>query len=426
MLGARKIEPFWFSSAEVSDQMSELSINAASTDTLPNDAKEAILRIACRIEPGLIAVRRDLHAHPELAFEEVRTAGVVSRELTRLGIAHETGIGVTGIVALIKGSRPGPVLAIRADMDALPIHEQTGLDFASTYPGLMHACGHDIHTSTLLGVAAVLKELAPSIAGTVKLIFQPAEEAIGGAERMIAEGVLEGPHVDMALGFHNYPHIPVGQFGFCRGPALAAADTFEVVVHGKSGHAAHPYAAVDPIIAACQLIGQLQTVVSREVRPLHPVVVTIGAIHGGVAANIIPDSVTFIGTVRTLHAEAQDTAESAIRRLCAGMMEGMRVRCDVTYTRGVPAMLNDDSVLDPTVAAVRLQFGDDAVRQTEPSMGAEDFALMSQVVPSFQLGIGSGAPGRDDRLHNSGYQPDEACIGLGVQALSRAALEMLS
>lgn len=392
---------------------------------LPNDPQTAIRRITDRIEAGLIEVRRDLHAHPELAFEEVRTAGVVSRELTRLGIAHTTGIAKTGVVAMIHGGRPGPVLAIRADMDALPILEQSGLPFASTIPGLMHACGHDIHTSTLLGVAAVLKELAPSLAGQVKLIFQPAEEAIGGAEKMIEEGVLEGPHVDMALGFHNYPHLPVGTFGFCPGPALAAADTFEVVVHGKSGHAAHPYAAVDPIVAACQLISQLQTVVSREVRPLHPVVVTVGAIHGGVAANIIPDSVTFIGTVRTLHADAQDVAEAAIHRLCAGMAEGMRVRCELTYTRGVPAMLNDDRVLEPTVAAVRLQLGD-VIHRTEPSMGAEDFALMSQVLPAFQLGIGSGAPGRADRLHNSAYAPDEACIGLGVQALSRAAMEMLS
>jgi len=403
--------------------MSDLTVGAAPL--LPNDTTEAIRAITERIEAGLIDVRRDLHAHPELAFEEVRTAGVVARELTRLGIKHETGIAKTGVVGIIEGGRPGPVLAIRADMDALPILEKTNLPFASRTPGLMHACGHDIHTTTLLGVAAVLQKLAPSIAGTVKLIFQPAEEAIGGAERMIAEGVLEGPHVDMALGFHNYPQLPAGQFGFCPGPALAAADTFEVVVNGRSGHAAHPYAAVDPIVAAAQLISQLQTVVSREVRPLHPAVVTVGAINGGIAANIIPDSVTFKGTVRTLHAEAQDTAEAAIRRLCAGMAEGMRVQCDLTYTRGVPAMLNDDTVLEPTVAAVRLQLGD-VIHRTEPSMGAEDFALMSQVVPSFQLGIGSGAPGRADRLHNSGYQPDEACIGLGVQALSRAALEMLS
>ncbi len=390
---------------------------------LPNDTQSAIATITAEIEAGLIEVRRDLHAHPELAFEEFRTAGVVARELTRLGIAHECGIAITGVVGTIKGGRPGPTLVIRADMDALPIHEQTGQSFASTKPGLMHACGHDIHTTTLLGVADVLNRLAPSLAGTVKLVFQPAEEAIGGAEKMIEAGVLEG--VDMAIGFHNYPQLPVGQFGFCPGPALAAADTFEVTVHGKSGHAAHPYAAVDPIVAAAQLICQLQTIVSREVRPLHPAVVTVGAINGGIASNIIPDSVTFKGTVRTLHAEAQDTAEAAIKRLCAGMAEGMRVHCNVTYTRGVPAMLNNDSVLEPVVASVRRQLGD-VIHRTEPSMGAEDFALMSQVVPAFQLGIGAGAPGRDDRLHNSGYQPDEACIGLGVQALSRAALDMLS
>ncbi len=390
---------------------------------LLNDPQSAIRAIAERIEPGLIEVRRDIHAHPELAFEEVRTAGVVARELTRLGVAHTTGVGITGVVGVIEGGRPGPTLAIRADMDALPILEQTGLPFASRTPGLMHACGHDIHTTTLLGVAAVLKELAPQMAGTVRLIFQPAEEAIGGAERMIAEGVLDG--VDTALGFHNYPGLPVGTFGYCRGPALAAADTFEITVHGKSGHAAHPYSAVDPIVAAASLIGQLQTVVSREVKPLHPAVVTVGAIHGGVAANIIPDSVTLRGTVRTLHAEAQDTAEAAIKRLCAGMLEGMRTRIDCVYTRGVPAMLNSDVVLDPTIAAVRAQLGD-VVVQVPPSMGAEDFALMSQVRPAFQLGIGSGAPGRDDHLHNSDYQPDEACIALGVQALSRAALEMLA
>ena len=373
----------------------------------------------------MIAVRRDLHAHPELAFEEVRTAGVVANELTRMGIAHETGIAQTGVVGIINGGRPGPVLAIRADMDALPIQERTDLPWASTKPGLMHACGHDIHTTTLLGVADVLHKIAPSLAGTVKLIFQPAEEAIGGAEQMIEAGVLEGPKVDMAIGFHNYPHIPVGEFSFCPGPALAAADMFTIEVHGKSGHAAHPYAAIDPIVAAATLITQLQTVVSREMRPLHPAVVTVGAINGGIAHNIIPDSVVIKGTVRTLHKEAQDIAERAIQRMCDGAEIAMRTRCTLTYERGVPAMLNDDRVLEPVVEAVRKQLGD-VIHRREPSMGAEDFALMSQMVPAFQLGIGSGAPGRADRLHNSGYAPDEACIGLGVQALARAAVEILA
>jgi amidohydrolase len=392
--------------------------------SLPNDPQAAIQEATQRIEPELTEIRRDIHAHPELAFEEVRTAGVVARELEKLGIEHRTGVAKTGVIGTIRGGRPGPTLAIRADMDALPIHEQTGLPYASTITGKMHACGHDIHTTTLLGVAAVLRDLAPQLAGTVRLLFQPAEEAIGGAKEMIAAGALEG--VDMALGFHNSPDMAVGKFSYVRGPSLAAADTFEVAVHGHSGHAAAPHTTVDPIVAAAQLISQLQTIVSREVKPLQPCVVTVGAIHGGTAPNIIPDSVTFRGTVRTLHAEARDIAEAAIKRLADGMHGGMRVRCDVSYTRGVPAMVNDDRVLTPTVAAVRAQFGDAAVTEGEPVMGAEDFALMAEIVPSFQLRIGSGAPGRHDRLHNSGYQPDEACIGLGVQALSRAALEMLA
>ncbi len=390
-----------------------------------NDPTTAIREITQRIEPALIEIRRDIHANPELAFEEVRTAGVVAHELTRLGIEHQTGIAKTGVVGLIKGGRPGPVLAIRADMDALPIEEKTGLPFASTKLGLMHACGHDLHTTTLLGVAAVLKELAPQLAGTVKLVFQPAEEAIGGMSAMIEAGVMDDPKIDMALSLHNGPDLPVGTFGFVRGHALAAADGFSITVRGKSGHAAHPHFAIDPIVAAATLVTQLQTVVSREVRPIHPAVVTVGMIHGGTARNIIPDSCTITGTVRTLHPEARDIAEAAIKRLAAGMLEGMRVICEVEYRRGVPPLRNDDKVVLPTVEAIRHQFGD-VVIEREPSLGGEDFALMAELVPAFQLRVGSGQPGRSDRLHNSGYQPDERCIGLGVQALSRAALELLA
>jgi amidohydrolase len=392
---------------------------------LANDPTTAIRDATQRIEPALIEIRRDIHANPELGFEEIRTAGVVARELSRLGIAHQTGIGKTGVVGLIEGGRPGPVLAIRADMDALPIEEKTGLPFASTKIGLMHACGHDIHTTTLIGVAAVLKELAPQLAGTIKLVFQPAEEGIGGMQAMIADGVMDGPKIDLALGFHNHPEIPVGAFGFVHGACLAAADRFDIVVRGKSGHAAYPHHAVDPIVAAAMLVAQLQTVVSREVRPTHPAVVTVGAINGGTTYNIIPDACLIKGTVRTLHPPARDAAEAAIKRLAAGMLEGMRVACDVDYRRGVPPLRNTDSVLEPTVAAVRHQLGD-VIDEFEPSLGGEDFALMADLVPAFQLRVGSSQPGRSDRLHNSAYQPDERCIGFGVQALSRAALELLA
>ncbi len=373
--------------------------------------------------PHLIGLRRDIHAFPELAFEETRTAGIVARELARMAIPHRTGIGRTGVLGVIEGGRPGPTLAIRADMDALPIHEETGLPFASQVAGKMHACGHDIHTATLLGVGAVLKDLAPMLAGRVLLVFQPAEEVLEGAAAMIAEGAAEG--VDMALGFHNHPEMPCGSFGYVRGACLAASDRFDLVIRGRSGHAAHPYAAVDPIVAASAFVAQAQTVVSREIKPIHPAVVTIGSFQGGTTYNIIPERVHLKGTVRTLHEAARDTAEAAIRRLAQGLEQAMRVECALDYQRKVPPLVNDDRVLEPAIAAVRAQFGE-VVEEGEPSMGSEDFSEFAARAPSFQLRIGSGAPGRDDRLHNAFYQPDEGCIAHGVQALSRAALELLS
>ena len=394
-----------------------------SVTDIPNDPGRRIREAAAAIESHLVAIRRDIHAHPELAFEETRTAGIVAAELARLAIPHRTGIGRTGVLGVIEGGRPGPTLAIRADMDALPIHEDTGLPFASQVDGKMHACGHDIHTATLLGVGAVLKDLAPMLAGRVLLVFQPAEEVLEGAAAMIADGAADG--VDLALGFHNQPDLPVGRFGFARGACLAAADRFDLVVRGKSGHAAHPYAAVDPIVAASAFVAQVQTVVSREIKPIHPAVVTIGMFQGGATYNIIPERVHLKGSVRTLHADARDAAEAAIRRLASGLEATMRVQCAMDYQRKVPPLVNDDRVLDQTMAAVRAQFGE-VVHEGEASMGSEDFAEFAARAPAFQLRIGSGAPGRDDRLHNDRYQPDERCIALGVQALSRAAIDILA
>ncbi|MBY0336491.1 MAG: amidohydrolase [Acetobacteraceae bacterium] len=388
----------------------------------PNDPGTRIREATAPLEARLIELRRDIHAHPELAFEEVRTAGIVAAELTRLGIPHRTGVGGTGVVGTIKGGRPGPVLAIRADMDALPIQEETGLPFASRVAGKMHACGHDIHTVTLLGAAEVLVAMAPALAGEIRLIFQPAEEVLEGAPAMIRDGAADG--VDMAIGFHNGPDMPVGTFGYVRGPNLAASDRFDIVLRGKSGHAAHPYAAVDPIVAAAHLVAQLQTVVSREQKPLHPCVVTVGMFQGGTTYNIIPERVALKGTVRTLHAAARDVAEGAIRRLVAGIEQTMRVTATVDYQRMVPPLVSDDRVLDPAIAAVRAQFGE-VVHEGEPSMGAEDFSAFAERAPAMHLRVGAGAPGRADRLHNADYQPDERCIGLGVQALARIAVDML-
>ncbi|RKK05134.1 amidohydrolase [Pseudoroseomonas wenyumeiae] len=388
-----------------------------------NDPSRRIREAAAALAPRLVELRRDIHTHPELAFEEVRTSGIVAAELERMGIAHRTGVGRTGVLGFIEGGRPGPTLAIRADMDALPIHEETGLPFASQTDGKMHACGHDIHTVTLLGVASVLKDLAPHFAGRVALVFQPAEETLEGADAMIADGALEG--VDMALGFHNHPDMPTGRFGYVRGACLAAADKFDLIIRGKSGHAAHPYAAVDPIVAAAHFVTQAQTVVSREIKPLQPAVVTIGQSTGGTTYNIIPERVHLKGSVRTLHPEARDTAEAALRRLAEGIAVGMRVEAQMDYQRKVPPLLNSDRVLEPALVALADQFGMDFVDEGEPSMGSEDFSAFATRVPALQLRIGSSAPGRQDALHNAKYQPDEGCIPAGVEALSRVALQLL-
>ncbi len=389
---------------------------------LSNDPARTIREEAARLEPRLIALRRDIHRHPELAFEEHRTAGIVAAELSRIGIPHRTGVGGTGVLGVIEGARPGPTLALRADMDALPIEEETGLDFASTVPGKMHACGHDIHTATLLGAAEVLAGLRAHLAGRIVLIFQPAEEVLEGAPAMIADGAAEG--IDMAIGFHNHPDKPVGSFGYVRGPSLAASDRFDLHLRGRSGHAAHPYAAVDPIVGAAHLITQLQTVVSREQKPLHPCVVTVGMMNAGTTYNIIPERAHLRGTVRTLHAEARDVAEAAIRRLVEHTAAAMRLEARLDYQRKIGPLVNDDRVLEPALASLRAHFGE-VVQEGQPSMGAEDFAAFAERAPAFHLGIGAGAPGRNDRLHNADYQPDERCIGLGVQALSRIALDLL-
>lgn len=389
-----------------------------------NDLSSLIQQLSDKIEPDLIEIRRDIHAHPETGFDVERTAGVVARELERLGIEHQTGIGRTGVVGLIKGGRPGPTLVIRADMDALPIEEQTGLPFASTHQGKMHACGHDLHTATLIGIGSVLKEIAPRLSGNVKLMFQPAEETLeSGARAMIEDGILDG--VDYALGFHNQPEEPTGTFTFVEGVANGSSDEFDITVHAASGHAARPHQAVDPIVATAQLINQLQTVVSREVDPMRTAVLTIGSIHGGHTHNIIPDAVTLMGTVRCQDAATRNVVEAAVRRISAGLEASMRVRCEINYVRGVPSMVSDPYLIETTGAAIREHYGDVFFKRGG-SLGSEDFALVAEKVPSFQLGVGASQEGRNDKLHNSDYQPDERSIKNGVVSLSLAAIRILS
>jgi amidohydrolase len=390
-----------------------------------NDPAVLIDGLIRKAEPHLIGIRRDLHAHPETGFETVRTAKVVADELSLMGLRPKTGVGKTGVVAEITGGRPGPCLILRADMDALPIHEETGLPFASTIAGKMHACGHDLHTAALLGAAGALVQIAPQLAGTVRLIFQPAEETQeSGAAAMIADGAADG--VDMAIAFHNRPEHPAGAISLNRGASTASSDEFKVVVHGKSGHAARPHAATDPIVAAAHIITQLQTVISREMDPSLSAVLTVGHIAGGATQNIIPDTCMFEGTVRCRSPQSRNLAEASFRRICEGAALALNVRAKVDYVRGAPALINDDSMIDRTAAALSLQFDAPVLVEQGSTFGAEDFSYFSERIPSVQIFIGSGQSGRDDRVHNSDYQHDESCIARSAIALTRMAVEFLS
>ncbi|MCZ7450884.1 M20 family metallopeptidase [Agrobacterium rhizogenes] len=392
---------------------------------LLNDLGPRISELVSDIESRLIEIRRDLHAHPELGFETTRTAQIVADELTAMGLEVKTGVGRSGVVAEIAGQYPGPCVIIRADMDALPIEEATGLPFASTVKGSMHACGHDLHTASLLGAANALSVLKPRLHGNVRLVFQPAEEiADSGAAAMIRDGAAEGG--DFAIGFHNMPHLPAGQVQLTLGASTASSDEFKVVVRGVSGHAARPHLAEDPIVAAAYMIAQLQTVVSRQVDPANSAVLTVGLIHGGRTQNIIPDACIFEGTVRCRSPQTRDIAEESFRRICNGAAQASNVTVDIDYVRGVPGVMNDEALVTRATEAFTQQFGEAPLVEVSQDFGGEDFAYFSERMPALHINIGSSQSGRADRLHNSDYQPDEDCIAKSAVALTRMAVELLS
>lgn len=391
-----------------------------------NDVTSAIERQAAALEPALIAIRRDIHAHPELGHDTPRTSALVIGELKAMGLSPRTGVGGHGVTVDIAGGAGfGPMVLIRADMDALPMDEQTGLAFASTIPGRMHACGHDLHTATLLGVGRILAGMAHSLRGSVRLVFQPAEETIdSGAKRMVADGAAEGASI--ALGFHNMPELAVGKFGYVRGAVFASGDEFRVTVRGRSGHAARPYTALDPIVAAAAIVLQLQTAVSRSVNPAAAPVLTVGQIHGGTAFNIIPETCFFEGTIRCRSAESREIMKQRFHQICEGGAAAMGMTCEIDFIRGCPPEINDDAILDSTILSVERQFGQASLIECPGDYGTEDFAYFTELMPSAHIFVGSSQPGRNDRVHNTDYQPDERCIGFGVAALTRAAIDLLS
>ncbi|HWL92936.1 MAG TPA: M20 family metallopeptidase [Phycisphaerae bacterium] len=382
-----------------------------------------------RITPALAALRHEIHAHPELAFEEIETAKRILDRLTPLkNLRIQTGLAKTGIVATLNADKPGRCVALRAEMDALPIEEKTGAAYASNISGKMHACGHDGHSTCLVGAAIVLSQMADKLPGKVKFIFQPAEESGGGGGILCEQGVLGDPDVDAAFALHGWPYMDLGEVGICPGPAMAATNPWKIVIRGKGAHAAYPHRGVDPIVVAAHVVTALQTIASRNIDPLDAVVVTVATINAGTAGNIIPESAELTGTIRTLDA---DVRQRVVERFC-GLVEqtaaafGATARVDLRW--GYPVVVNDGKMSALVADVAREIVGPEKVQENlRPSMGGEDFAYYAERVPAafWRLGVRRGDPAVQPTLHQPTYDfPDEA-IPLAVRMHCEIAMRFL-
>jgi amidohydrolase len=399
---------------------------------------------AARVEPGVITTRRDLHQHPELGNREVRTAKIVADRLRALNIEVTENVAHTGVIGLLKGAKPGKVVALRADMDALPVTEQVDLPFASKVRtayngqevGVMHACGHDAHVAILLGVAEVLAGMREQIPGTVKFIFQPAEEGApqgeeGGAELMVKEGALDNPKVDAIFGLHVTSRFPVGEIGYRPEGMMAAVDSFEIVVRGKQTHGAYPWLGVDPIVIASQIVLGLQTIPSRQLdSTIAPSIVTVGAIHGGVRSNIIPDEVEMIGTIRSLDAKMRDEIHARIRKTAESIATSGGGTATVTITTGYPITYNDPALTEKSAPTLRRIAGNGNVKVVNAVLGAEDFSFFQQKVPGLFFWVGTRPADQTPEQAASNHSPlfyvDERGLLLGVRSLAGVAMDYLT
>lgn len=382
--------------------------------------------------PRVRDLRWTIHRNPELSYQEEKTAVLVADTLRELGLEVRTGVGGHGVVGLLEGGHPGPCVALRADMDALPMEEKTGLPNASTVKGVMHACGHDAHTAMLLGAAFVLADMRKDLRGSVKFVFQPAEEGNpkGGAPGMIADGVLENPRVGAMFGLHVWPALETGTVATKAGALMGASDRLFITVTGKAAHGSEPENGVDGIAISAQMISALQTIVSRNVSPLDSAVVTIGTIKGGNRYNVIASEVVMEGTVRTVTPDVQDAMPSRIQGIAEGVARGMGGDCRVEYVKGYPPLMNDPELAKTAFSALEKVFGAEKVLRVEkPALGGEDFSFFSREVPGLFMWLGTrpGAVSKDEAapLHNPGFVADEASLPLGVEAMVSCVLEYL-
>ncbi len=389
---------------------------------------DRFLKEANQLFEYTVRLRRDFHIHPELGFQEVRTAGIVARELRELGLEVTTGVAETGVVGMIEGAQPGPNVLLRFDMDALPIHEETGAEYASQNPGVMHACGHDGHTAVGLTVARLLYAHRQELNGSVKLVFQPAEEGLGGAARMVREGVLENPRPDVALALHVWNDKPLGWVGVTPGPVMAAAETFRVVVIGKGGHGAAPHLAIDPVLAASQIVVGLQSIVARNVSPLKTAVVTVAAVHGGEAFNVIPPTVEMKGTIRTFEAEVRDLVLERFNQIVKRTAEAFGCQAQVEHSFLTPAVVNDPVIAARVQALVGKVLPDAMLDTGDRTMGSEDMAYILRDVPGCFLFIGSANSEQklDAPHHHPRFDFDERALARGAALIAAAAADYLA
>lgn len=380
------------------------------------------LASAKALESWLIERRRDFHRHPELGFQEIRTAGIVSQELNALGLEVRTGVARTGVVGLLEGHGPGPTVLLRFDMDALPIHEANQTDYVSSAPGVMHACGHDGHTAIGLAVAKLLAARRETMAGRLKFVFQPAEEGLGGAELMVREGVLDDPAPDVSLALHLWNNMPVGMVGVSDGPTMAADSDFTVTVTGSGGHAALPHQARDPVVAAAQVICALQCIVSRNVSPIETGVLSVTIVRAGSAFNVIPDSAVLSGTIRSFKPEVRELLSRRLAETARSAAQALGCTAEVEVVDRTPPVINDSVVAAGVRELAAALVGAENVRP-EITMGSEDMAYMMQTIPGcyFFIGAANADRGLDYPHHHARFDFDESALALATALMASAA-----
>lgn len=407
---------------------------AVKSSSLEADSREEeIARAAEGLRAKLVEQRRDFHLHPELSNREERTSRVIAEKLRALGLDEvRTGVGKYGVVAMLKGKLPGGVVAVRADMDALPIQETIDVPYKSQTDGVKHACGHDAHMTIQLGVAELLSKMRDRVRGSIKFIFQPAEEGAppgerGGAKFMIEEGALENPRPSAIFGLHVMPNIEAGQIGYNSGPAMASSDRFSITIRGKKVHGAYPHDGVDAVVVAAECVTALQTIRSRRINTQEPLVITLGSIHGGNRFNIIADEVKLEGTMRTLNEEVRTKSIEMMKQTLRGVTSAYGASYDMEFGANNPVTYNDPALVEATLPVMRKIIGEKSVISPRPQMGAEDFSYYQKVIPGFFyfLGVGNREKGVTAMIHTPEFDIDEESLVIGVKVMSNVLLDYL-